>query len=168
MATEYGSRLKTARNHAGLTQVALSKKTGIPQSTISTAEREGNGSGETPVYAQACGVDALWLATGQGEMLPTAITITATLPGLTMRSAIENQPLAPVQQAQEAINGVASLNVALNSLTTYLAQVEPGRRESVATLMASLVRTPDDDGLRAALTALLTPSGFAETQRKAA
>ena len=80
----------------------------------------------------------------------------------------QNQPLAPVQQAQAAINGVASLDVTLNNLSAYLAQVEPGRRESVATLMASLVRTPDDDGLRAALTALLTPSGFVETQRKAA
>ncbi len=68
MATEYGSRLKKARTGAGMTQAQLSTKTGIAQSTISTAERQGNGSGETPVYAQACGVDALWLATGEGEM----------------------------------------------------------------------------------------------------
>lgn len=69
MATEYGSRLRLARKNARLTQAELSKKTGIPQSTISTAEREGHGSGETPVYAQACGVSALWLAKGDGEML---------------------------------------------------------------------------------------------------
>lgn len=46
-----------------------SKATGIPQSTISTAEREGFGSPDTPVYARAYGVDAHWLATGEGEML---------------------------------------------------------------------------------------------------
>jgi SOS-response transcriptional repressor LexA len=69
MATEYGSRLKKARNHAGMTQMQASAKTGIPQSTISTAEREGHGSGDTPVYAKTYGVDAHWLATGEGEML---------------------------------------------------------------------------------------------------
>lgn len=68
--TEYGLRLKTARKHAGLTQTELAEITGIPQSTISTAERMGNGSRETPVYAKACGVDAHWLATGQGTMVP--------------------------------------------------------------------------------------------------
>jgi SOS-response transcriptional repressor LexA len=71
MATEYGSRLKKARNHAGMTQMQASAKTGIPQSTISTAEREGHGSGDTPVYAKTYGVDAHWLATGEGEMLPS-------------------------------------------------------------------------------------------------
>ncbi len=45
-----------------------SKATGIPQSTISTAEREGHGSADTPVYAKTYGVDAIWLATGEGEM----------------------------------------------------------------------------------------------------
>ena len=77
MATEYGSRLRTARKHAKLTQVGLSKKTGIPQSTISTAEREGHGSGETPVYAAACGVSALWLGTGNGDMLSVATAAAA-------------------------------------------------------------------------------------------
>lgn len=69
MATEYGDRLKKARSYAGLTQVGLSEKTGIPQTTISTAERLGNSSGDTPVYAKACGVSSHWLATGEGEML---------------------------------------------------------------------------------------------------
>lgn len=70
MATDYGKRLKQARKHARLTQEQLSAKTSIPQSTISTAERLGQGSSETPVYAKVCGVDAHWLATGEGSMLP--------------------------------------------------------------------------------------------------
>lgn len=68
MATEYGTRLRAARKFAGLTQQELSKKTGIPQSTISTAERIGSGSVETVTYAKACGVDANWLANGEGVM----------------------------------------------------------------------------------------------------
>ena len=54
-----------------MTQVEASKASGIPQSTISTSERESHGSSETPVYAKLYGVDAHWLATGEGEMLPT-------------------------------------------------------------------------------------------------
>lgn len=69
MATEYGKRLKLARKHANLTQVALSKATGVPQSTISAAEVKGQGSSETPIYARACGVDVMWLTSGEGEMV---------------------------------------------------------------------------------------------------
>ena len=76
MATDYGSRLRAARKHADLTQVQLSNITGIPQSTISTAERLGHGSTETVIYAKACGVDVHWLATGQGTMLQLAQNVT--------------------------------------------------------------------------------------------
>lgn len=71
MATEYGLRLRAARKHAQMTQVEASKASGIPQSTISTSERESHGSSETPVFAKLYGVDAHWLATGEGKMLPT-------------------------------------------------------------------------------------------------
>lgn len=74
MATEYGTRLKTARNRLKLTQKQLEKMTGIPQSTISTAEKHGHGSTETTVYAMALKVDPHWLATGEGEMELTGAT----------------------------------------------------------------------------------------------
>lgn len=73
MVTAYGKRLKLARKLAGLTQVELSKATGIPQSTISSAEVGGAGSAETPAIAAACAVDALWLAEGQGEPRPKSV-----------------------------------------------------------------------------------------------
>lgn len=66
MATDYGKRLKAARKSAKLTQAGLKDKTGIAQSTISSAEIGGSGSSETPVLAAALGVNALWLATGEG------------------------------------------------------------------------------------------------------
>ena len=69
MATDYGKRLREARKGAGLTQKQLSAITGIAQSTISTAEREGYGSSDTPIYAKACGVNALWLANGEGPKI---------------------------------------------------------------------------------------------------
>lgn len=70
MATEFGLRLREARKGAKLTQEDLSKRTGISQSTISTAERSGASSTDTATYAAACGVSALWLATGEGEKTP--------------------------------------------------------------------------------------------------
>lgn len=70
MATDYGKRLKLARKNAGLTQAGLKKITGIPQSTISSAEIGGSGSSDTPVFAAALSVNALWLATGEGPMEP--------------------------------------------------------------------------------------------------
>lgn len=69
MSTEFGKRLRAARNHANLTQKGAAKLTGIAQSTISTAEREGESSTEVTTYALAYGVNAHWLATGQGSML---------------------------------------------------------------------------------------------------
>lgn len=90
MATEYGSRLREARRRAKLTQVDLSKKTGIPQSTISTAERLGNGSAETAVYAKVCGVDAHWLATGEGAMVQATEAAPDAQPAV---SALENDLL---------------------------------------------------------------------------
>lgn len=148
-------RLKAAREWKGWKQAQLAVAADVSTGTIGNIEagiRQSKGS--IPQIAAALGVDYQWLANGKGEMLPAP--------------SAPNQPLAPVTYAQAAINNVSSLDVTLRSLSVHLAQVEPGRRESVVTLMASLVRTPDDDGLRAALTALLTPSGFAETPRKVA
>lgn len=99
MATEYGIRLKRARKNAKLTQVQLSKITGIPQSTISTAETVGQGSADTTVYAAACGVDPHWLATGEGEMtLATAQHDTFT-PNVTPLVARARVPLISWIQA---------------------------------------------------------------------
>ena len=67
--TEFGSRVIRARKHAQLTQHGLSAATGIKQSTIAEMEVSGQSSLMTPQIARACGVDAYWLATGEGQML---------------------------------------------------------------------------------------------------
>jgi len=67
--TEFASRVIKARKHARLTQQGLSAATGIKQSTIAEMEVSGQSSLMTPQIAKACGVDAYWLATGEGSML---------------------------------------------------------------------------------------------------
>lgn len=74
MATEYGNRLKAAVKQSGLTQTALAKKAGIGQGTLSELMSVGHGSGKTVQLAEACGVNAHWLATGEGLMHPLTNT----------------------------------------------------------------------------------------------
>lgn len=69
----YGKRLKTAREHAKLTQPGLAEKSGVSQQTISKIERgKQDGSTYTVQLASACGVRPEWLASETGEMLPAA------------------------------------------------------------------------------------------------
>lgn len=79
MATEFGRRLRAARRFANLTQEQAARRTGISQSTISTAERQGYKSQDTAIYARVYGVNAIWLATGEGEMTHQAVQDAAAL-----------------------------------------------------------------------------------------
>jgi transcriptional regulator with XRE-family HTH domain len=62
--TDYGQRLRDAREAAGLTQSQLAKAADLTQATIGELERKGMGSRHTAKLADACGVRAEWLATG--------------------------------------------------------------------------------------------------------
>ena len=67
MTSLFGKRLRAAREQAGLTQEQLAQQAGMAQSTLASAEIKGAGSRKTPQLAAACGVDAHWLATGEGQ-----------------------------------------------------------------------------------------------------
>lgn len=132
MATEYGQRLRQARQLAKLTQAGLSAKTGIAQSTISTAEREGHGSADTPTYAQACGVSALWLATGEGDMIP----------------------LFPQQYPPNVLNNVnaqepsgayrfVSLDIAVACIAKHLDETTGYDKPTAISLLTTLANSPD-------------------------
>lgn len=69
MTTDFGRRLKLARKHAGLTQKELAPMAGMSQSNLSELETVAHESGKTAQLAAACGVDAHWLATGDGMMV---------------------------------------------------------------------------------------------------
>jgi transcriptional regulator with XRE-family HTH domain len=107
--SEFGSRLRAARKYAKLTQVQLARASGIRQSSLSEAERSADGSAYTSQLAKSCGVDAHWLATGEGEMIPSNSTpeVRFTLPsdgdvieiGHALQALDEHlQGLAPVLQ----------------------------------------------------------------------
>lgn len=72
MSTDFGKRLKAARKHAGLTQKQLAPLVPMSQSNLSELETVAYGSTFVPQLARVCGVNAHWLATGEGEMLGEA------------------------------------------------------------------------------------------------
>jgi len=66
---ELKDRIKIARKHAGLTQLQLAERAGLDQTSISNLERgKSQGSSFTAQIASVCGVSAIWLAGGKGEM----------------------------------------------------------------------------------------------------
>lgn len=68
---EFKHRVKAARKFAGLKQGELAAKAGIKQASVSDMETGKSGSSSyTARIADACGVDPLWLETGQGDMRP--------------------------------------------------------------------------------------------------
>jgi len=67
----YSTRIKAARKHAGLTQAELASRAGVTQTSISDLERGKSASSSfTATMAKVCRVSALWLETGEGQMVP--------------------------------------------------------------------------------------------------
>ncbi|AYL16396.1 helix-turn-helix domain-containing protein [Pseudomonas syringae pv. actinidiae] len=66
---EFKDRLKAARRHAKLNQAELAVRAGITQTSISDLERgKSKATAHVAKIADVCGVDALWLSDGQGDM----------------------------------------------------------------------------------------------------
>lgn len=68
--TSFGQRLFDAREAAGLKQEDVCERIGIAQGTLSGLERSASASRHTAMLAKIYGVDAHWLATGQGQARP--------------------------------------------------------------------------------------------------
>ena len=127
MSTEYGIRLKLAMEKSGLDQKALVKKTGLRQSSVSSAINRASGSSDTTTYARACGVDAHWLATGEGEMAPVQTPSTA----------------APA--------AVASLEQITEALAGYFEGMDASTRKMAVVLLGQLADDPKDHSRIAAM-----------------
>jgi SOS-response transcriptional repressor LexA len=70
---EYKDRIKAARRHAKLTQAQLAKLVGIDQASISDLERGRSArSSYNASIAKACGVSAIWIESGTGQMISGA------------------------------------------------------------------------------------------------
>ncbi|MBF0176038.1 MAG: LexA family transcriptional regulator [Magnetococcales bacterium] len=64
------SRIRTAREHAGFTQKELADRVGISQTAVHKLEcGRSRSSRRTVAIAMTCGVDPVWLETGQGDMV---------------------------------------------------------------------------------------------------
>jgi len=74
----YGQRLRAARLHAGFTQAELAVEIGgaCTQANISGLEKSltATGSEFTAQFANACKVNALWLATEDGGMIDNQLS----------------------------------------------------------------------------------------------
>jgi len=145
MSTDFGKRLKLARDHAGLSQEVLVAKVGIAQSTLATAEATGHGSRFTAQLAHYCGVDAYWLATGEGDMIRYGVA-----PESTAKVVALEQP-TPWHLLQR--------------MADLMAHVPQESRNELADTMAAWVRS---GGNSRHMTALLDLLGSRDQQAKQA
>ena len=144
--TEFATRVIAARKHAKLTQHGLGAATGIKQSTISEMEVSGQSSLMTPQIARACGVDAYWLATGEGPMLG---------PGALNRPDEREQLEAALDVLATALQKAdKNALIAVERLLGTMA-AEPADAKNKSDLILKLLVTPSDklstsdqDGLR--------------------
>lgn len=105
MSTDFGQRLKSARNLAGLTQAQLGRQAGMGQSTIADLERSGSGTSKTATLASLCGVSALWLECGKGTMSADAAALQRQLPKGTRRYPLLGLQQAGARSAEDALGG---------------------------------------------------------------
>jgi transcriptional regulator with XRE-family HTH domain len=76
----FAKRLRKAREHARFSQAALARALELKPQAIQYLENDKNnarGSRHTNAIAQLCRVDATWLASGHGTMLPSKSQIVA-------------------------------------------------------------------------------------------
>lgn len=129
-AMELKDRLKQARKHAKLTQTQLADAVGITQTSITDLER---GKSQTTGYiaqiAKACRVSALWLASGEGVMVPSAHDADGNLqldkPWLDLQNHHAN--VGPAAQPHRASKGYPLISwVAAGSWQESCDHFEPG------------------------------------------
>lgn len=66
--TEFGARMREAREAIGLSQSMVAEKLGISQGTLSELERTAKGTSHIVAFASLYDVSPEWLATGEGLM----------------------------------------------------------------------------------------------------
>lgn len=98
--SEFGQRLFDERQKAGKSQEQLAKAAGIAQSTLTEAENKGQGSAAVTKLARALGVDAHWLATGEGLRKPVASPFTQEL-----QERLSQLPAEEARRLENTIRG---------------------------------------------------------------
>jgi DNA-binding XRE family transcriptional regulator len=119
--TEFGQRVVDARTHAKMTQQTLASAVGMSQGTLAETERIAMASTFTAQIAWCTGVNAYWLATGNGSMVSASPHVSEPVPRY-----------GTVHPAQ-----------AINVLARALQAMPTPDRETAATLLAGLARNPE-------------------------
>ncbi|MHB1098526.1 MAG: helix-turn-helix domain-containing protein [Burkholderiales bacterium] len=101
----FNDRLKKAREHSGMSQHDLAKRSGVKQVTISKIERgDSKSSTHTVELALACGVRPEWLATGTGDMI-----LGPDSPEVKLKQAIDVLQQIPEHALDETISVLESI-----------------------------------------------------------
>lgn len=151
-----GEQAKEFREAKGWNSTRMAKEVGTSRQNIESLELRGN---RKPHYivdlARVMGttVDGLMMGAQSGVTPP---------------EYKPNQPLAHMQQAPAAINGVASLEQSLNGLAAYLMHADATTRTAAGALLAALAQQPDHPAVMASLTTLLAPAAFTQREQKRA
>lgn len=103
--SEYGSRLRRARQYAELSQKQLAARAGMSQGTVSELETTGQGSAMTLQLAAACGVDARWLATGEGQMLPDPVQDRVGISLTNLQKTLDIRTVVPTKTREQIMAG---------------------------------------------------------------
>ena len=136
MSSTYGDRVEAARLNAKLSQAELGRLVGMSAQAIQYLEdaaKNAQGSIRSASIARACGVDPIWLETGEGEMLPTGAgtrepgATYATHSAASIAKAVKT--LRP--ELQKAV-GIIVANLAPPAGRTYALSGGEQRRDSVS------------------------------------
>lgn len=130
MTTEFGRRLKAARKKAGLTQKQLAPLAEMSQSNLSELETIAHGSSKTPQLARVCGVNAHWLATGEGDMEDLQVM---------------DAPMGSGGFLMAAMNQVSSPGRVTRVFASSLAQLPAARRQLISRVVADSINDPSID-----------------------
>ena len=123
-----------------ITQADLARATGAKPPSVNAWFKGDTKSMKPGTAAKAAalyGIDPLWLATGEGYKIPRKIT--------------SNQPLALIDNAQAAINNVATLAQITQALSTYFEAMDGSTKDITLDLLARLAKDPQDHARIAAM-----------------
>lgn len=123
MSTEFGARLRSAREALGLSQQQLADKCGVGQGSISKIERgDQDESRHTVKLASALRVNALWLATGDGPRSELSGSASVGVTALATLSSDSNVRAAPASRGRVPVIS----NVQAGHLTDVVDNFSPG------------------------------------------
>ncbi|WP_244306931.1 XRE family transcriptional regulator [Azotobacter salinestris] len=149
-------RIKAARKHAGLTQRQLAEAVNVEQPLISQLETGKTlKSAHIAQMAKVCGVSAIWLASGEGEMLPSDAGNDANVESGSLVPAADNHKEVAAAKVLEMLQrhgkglSAAVRKQIVDAVADSLAESEPTSSPQSNVIIADfLPPTPAGDAIR--------------------